>query len=443
MIRLLTQHAGVSPSPLWRSAASRGCATVAAAVAILLLPAAGEAASVGQAIRVSPAGHTVAEFSAATSPLNPRLMAASAIDNDTTGRFPRCAVYVSSDGGASWSEVSAWPRSPQLQPAGDPWVAVGPDGTIHATCLAATTLGSRVVYVQSRDEGASWTAPREVTPLPARFRRQSADKDALTIGPDGSIYVCFSQILTTPIAERGLIVARSTDDGTSWTARNTGIDAFCNGLVATADGTVTTAFVGAGIQYGTVTSTDGGESWSAPVILGTANVSNSGTINFPSIVHDMSGRTVVAEVAGTIIPALEISIENGQGALTQQWQLPAPASPTCANGRLLHAALTAAPAGLPALQIACKTDATTTTAGRQEVWLYGAIDQPATTPPPLQTAGFELPAGKSSSDEFARRFPDGGDYWSLTWTSLGSLSMWIDPRAGGGPGELWATPVNN
>jgi hypothetical protein len=29
---------------------------------------------------------------------------------------------------------------------------------------------------------------------------------------------------------------------------------------------------------------------------------------------------------------------------------------------------------------------------------------------PLQTTGFELPAGQSSNDEFARRFPDGGDY---------------------------------
>jgi hypothetical protein len=81
-------------------------------------------------------------------------------------------------------------------------------------------------------------------------------------------------------------------------------------------------------------------------------------------------------------------------------------------------------------------------AGRQEVWLYGTIDQPATTPP-LETTAFDIPASAIANDEFARRFPDGGDYWSLTWTSLGLLSMWIDPRTGGGPGELWAAPVNN
>jgi hypothetical protein len=161
----------------------------------------------------------------------------------------------------------------------------------------------------------------------------------------------------------------------------------------------------------------------------------------PSIVHDPSGRTVIAEVSDASSPRLEISIENGQGVLTQQWQLPTPASPACANGRLLHPALTAAPSQLPALQITCKIDATTTTAGRQEVWLYGSIDQPETTPPPLQTTAFEITPSGNSNDEFVQRFPDGGDYWSLTWTSLGWLSMWIDPRTGGGPGELWAAPA--
>jgi hypothetical protein len=264
MMSLLPQSEGAARASGRRSVVWRGFGTVSAFIAILLVPVPGWAASVGQPVRVSPAGHTVAEFSAATSPANPRLMVASAIDNDTMSRQPRCAVYVSRDGGSSWSEVSAWSRSPQFQPAYDPWVAVGADGTIHATCIASTTFGSRVVYVQSRDEGASWTAPREVTPLAARFHRQSADKDALTVAPDGTVYVCFNQVLTTPIAARALTVARSADDGITWSTRSTGISAFCNGLVVTAEGTVTTAFFAADGQYGTVTSTDGGDSWSAP-----------------------------------------------------------------------------------------------------------------------------------------------------------------------------------
>src|SRR5438094_8057714 len=40
------------------------------------------AASIGAPVQVSPDGRTVAEFSAATAPANPHLMAASAIDHD-------------------------------------------------------------------------------------------------------------------------------------------------------------------------------------------------------------------------------------------------------------------------------------------------------------------------------------------------------------------------
>jgi RES domain-containing protein len=216
-------------------------AIFATGVTALLLASTGQALSIGQPVRISPEGHTVAEFSAATSPGHPEVMVASAIDNDQAG-FKRCAVYVSRDGGTAWSEAAAWPASPILQPSYDPWVAIGADGTIHATCIAATNAGARVVYTQSVDEGASWTPPRAVTPFPAPFHRQSADKSALTVTADGTVYVCFTEILTAPQAPKGLIVARSTDDGLHWTSRDTGgRDMLCNGLVA-ADNTVTISF---------------------------------------------------------------------------------------------------------------------------------------------------------------------------------------------------------
>jgi hypothetical protein len=98
------------------------------------------------------------------------------------------------------------------------------------------------------------------------------------------------------------------------------------------------------------------------------------------------------------------------------------------------------PGGLPTFQIGCKLDATSSTAGRQEVWLYPNIDQPSATPTPVEVTGFELPAG-TAHGQFAQRFPDGGDYWSLTRQTGGWLSMWIDPRTGGGPGELMAGQV--
>ncbi|MEP6598645.1 MAG: hypothetical protein ABJB98_04265 [Actinomycetota bacterium] len=59
----------------------------------------------------------------------------------------------------------------------------------------------------------------------------------------------------------------------------------------------------------------------------------------------------------------------------------------------------------------------------------------------VEVTGFALPAQSSTGSQLAKRFPDGGDHRSLTWTATGLLSMWVDPRAGGGPGELMAAPV--
>jgi hypothetical protein len=77
-------------------------------------------ASVGEPVLVSPSGHVVAEFRAATSPLDPQVMVASAIDSDRSP-LNRCAVYVSRDGGGHWSEVPAWPPARALTEARLGW----------------------------------------------------------------------------------------------------------------------------------------------------------------------------------------------------------------------------------------------------------------------------------------------------------------------------------
>jgi hypothetical protein len=406
-------------------------------LSVLTAPLAAVALTLGQSVRISPVGHTVAEFSAATAPGNPQLMVASAMDNDIAGGI-RCAVYVSRDGGSSWSEVPAWP-SPPLKFAGDPSVAIGADGTIHAACITRTTAGARAIYTQSRDQGVTWSPVSIVTPLPGQFHRQSADKSLLAVDAAGTVYIAFSQVITSPIGTRALVVARSPDNGKTWKTRNTGADGgFCTGLVATAT-SVTAVFLRSDLSYATVTSTDGGDTWSAAAVLGEINGSN-----LPSIARDSLGRTVIAAIAGgALAPRLEISIEDDTGALVQQFQLPFPTSSTAQSGRKIQPAITAAPTGLPAVQLACKVDATTSTSGQQEVWLHTSVDQPATTPLPILVNSTVLPAGMPTHDDFAGRFPDGGDYWSLTWRSDGWQSMWVDPRTGGGPGELFTAPVTN
>ncbi len=411
--------------------------TTAAIIALPLVPRAmAQSFSVGPFVQVSPTGETVAEFSSATAPNDPQLMVASAIKEVTPGRT-LCAVYVSRDGGTVWSEVDAWPNT-GFQPAFDPWVATGADGTIHVIGIARTNQGTRAVYTQSSDQGVSWSAARAVTPLDARSLHFGADKDCLTVRPDGTIYVAFSQVLTPPPIGAGeLVVARSTDGGLTWTPRDSGIKGNPNGIVADPDGAVVVTFVGGAILgYGTVASTDGGESWGAAVRLGELNLTQG--LPLPSIVHDSLGRIVIGDIGGSAAPQIEISVEDQDGNVVQQWQLPVPDSDTCRDGRLIQPALTAGLTGSPAFQVACKIDATESTAGRQEVWLYPSVDQPAQAP--VEVAGFNLPTG-TEHGPFATRFPDGGDYWSLTWAAGGWLSMWVDPRSGGGPGELMAALV--
>ena len=417
-----------------RHSVCKSCALLSAIVALLLIGRL-MAQTVGSPVQVSPAGEIVAEFSSATAPNNPELMVASAIKRLSPAKT-LCAVYVSRDGGKVWSEVPAWPDG-GLQPIYDPWVAIGADGTICATGIAPTNMGSRVAYTQSQNGGLSWSPATAVTPFESKFHRRSADKDCLTVAADGTIYVSFNQVLTTPLAARGLIVARSTDQGLTWTSRDTGAGGFSNGIVTAPGGTVTVVFIGGSISgYGTVTSTDGGDTWGAPLMLGELNL--TGGVVLPSIAYDALGRIVIDDISGSTTPQIEISTENADGILQQQWQLPMPDSDTCRNGRAIQPALTAGPDRSPAFQIACKIDPTKSTTGNLEVWVYPNVDEPA--PPPVLVTALELPAG-ISHDPFARRFQDGGDYWSFTWKAEGWLSMWVDPRTAGGPGGLFAATV--
>ncbi len=414
--------------------------TVAAIIAscVLLVGAAPNGTTgVGEPVAVSAPDLSVAEFSAATGPSDPSLMVASAIDNDAPGPETHCAVYVSRSGGSKWSEVPAWPTGPNFGPVYDPWVDVGVDGRLHASCIYLTRFGPRVGYVQSEDQGRTWTEPSLVTPLPGSFHRQSADKSALEVASDGTIYACFTQVISPQQLQRTLAVSRSEDQGNTWITQDTGISGFCNGLAATADGVVTVAFLGNGLQYGTVASTDDGDTWSPPVMLGEMW---AGSLELPSIVRDGGGRTIVGEVAGPGSPRLEISVEDNAGELIRQYALARPPSSTCDTGRFIQPAVTAPPAGSAAFQVACKIDPTEDLPGRQEVWLYTDIS-PGSATPPVQVTGFDIPPFDGPPTPFVRRFPDGGDYWELTWKAGGWLSMWIDPRTGGGPGVLMAAPV--
>jgi hypothetical protein len=390
---------------------------------------------VSEPVLISPPGHAVAEFAAATSPIDPQLLAATAMDNDTTPG-PRCAIYVSTDGGSRWSEVPVWPVGSHSGKGGDPWVTIDAQGTIHATCIMPTRPQS-VLYSSSHDYGRTWTMPQRVTPLAARL--EWADKQALAVDGDGTRYVCFTEDLSD-IWSRTLVLSRSTD-GVAWTAADTGIDALCNGVAAGPADHITIVFIGeqlTGLAYGTVTSSDGGQHWRSPVFLGSLSTTN---FQMPAIAREPSGERIVAALAGSTEQHLELTIESAQGQVQARLPLPAPPSSTCANGRLIQPALTVSPDGGATVQVACKIDASSSADGRMEVWIYRVATSGVSVP--IEVSAVALPARAAAHDRFARRFPDGGDYWGLTWTSGGVFSMWIDPRDAGGPGPLLGSLVTD
>jgi photosystem II stability/assembly factor-like uncharacterized protein len=204
---------------------------------VLFLPSATVFAySVGQPVRLSPAGHNVGEVSIETSPTNPQAMIANTIDNDRPGATLvdqiRCAMYNSQDGGSSWAEVPAGPETPQIRALHDPWVAVSPDGTMHATCIALVPNGSgQVAYIKSADQGLTWTAPTIVTPYVATT---GADKSVIEVGSDGRLLVCYRQ-------SSRLILSQSTDQGNTWTTKSTGLNAHCAGISSAPGGFITLA----------------------------------------------------------------------------------------------------------------------------------------------------------------------------------------------------------
>jgi hypothetical protein len=221
-----------------------------------------------------------------------------------------------------------------------------------------------------------------------------------------------------------------TDNGQTWSTRDTGTSGFCNCIAIAPNGSLSVVFINDLLQVATITSLDGGETWLPEVILGEHALTN---FQLPAISLDGNGQVVIAPLVEDD-QQLQLTTEAADGQVTSQINLTKPPSVACADGRLIQPALTAAPSGRAVLQVACKIDPTSELPGRHEVWPYPRPAEGATDP--VEVTSFELPVSSTRPTPFARWFPDGGDYWSLTWTDSGVLGMWIDPWTGGGPGTL-------
>lgn len=140
-------------------------------------------------------------------------------------KFPRqisgVAVAVSLDGGASWDA----PVMVSSAASGDffqdkEWITVGNDGTVYLTWTrfyqgprGLGYLRSPIVMASSKTGGKSWSSVKEVSDSAHPYNQGSQ----VAMAPDGALYVAYEG--ATPgsgYSQDALVVARSTDGGKSF-----------------------------------------------------------------------------------------------------------------------------------------------------------------------------------------------------------------------------------
>lgn len=196
------------------------------------------------------------ETSIDTNPSNPLNVVAGANDyrffNAREGRNDSSGVaYTSFDGGATWTNVTlpkltfqtgATGALSDMDGAGDPAVAFGPNNTVYYANIAFSRLngGSAITVNKSTDGGLTWSDPSIVqldgadssgNPLPTPYFN---DKEWIAVDQrTGTVYVTWTRFgpSTSPI-----VVSKSTDGGHTWSPFVEVNGNFVNGLTPFSSG---------------------------------------------------------------------------------------------------------------------------------------------------------------------------------------------------------------
>jgi Neuraminidase (sialidase) len=234
-------------------------------------------------------------------------------DRWSNGGAHGIGVGFSSDGGKTWAQStlpvdmcsSGTPASLSFyQRASDPWVAFGPDGTAYASALSFNRTDNKnaVAAATSTDGGATWD---NVQPIPGSVfttSQFSTDKNATTADPvtAGTAYTVWDTLVLatdhpddnphTQAYTGPTYFSKTTDGGHTWSQATIIVDTAQRQqtigniiVVDPRDGTLydftdlivspNTPFQGtrSNAQLAFVKSTDGGDTWTAPHIVGPFN----------------------------------------------------------------------------------------------------------------------------------------------------------------------------
>jgi hypothetical protein len=197
-----------------------------------------------------------------------RLLAVWTVKGGGWGGIGPLAAAHSIDGGRTW-QPAARPSDDGLDKDQGSTALVAVDDRVHAVWLDGRDGGQGLRFAHSRDNGMSWTRNQTI-----QARTCECCWNTLFAGPDGWLYALYRS--TKP---RDMLLARSHDQGTTWTvtgpvgAFNWDIDACFHAggaLAATANVLTAVVWTGREGQAGlhVLSSRDNGTSWAAEARLG-------------------------------------------------------------------------------------------------------------------------------------------------------------------------------
>jgi hypothetical protein len=236
----------------------------------------------------------------AISPAGAQVLAwVSAPDGGSDGR-----LYTSVDG-APPAELRD--SSGGIEPHGEapPKLSYGPDGTLYALYAVGTLVPGRrfphttLRLVSSKDDGRRWSAPTTVAVADTMFSRNF---HALHASRDGALFAAWVESPSS--GESGAYITRSGDGGTTWTppVRVDSAEACpcCRTAIASAGGGVVyvawrTVLPGNIRDVVVARSADDGETWSRPVRVHADDWSIEACPHAgPSMIVDERGRLHIA-----------------------------------------------------------------------------------------------------------------------------------------------------
>jgi hypothetical protein len=168
-------------------------------------------------IRVLPSGNQQSENTVVSNPVNRNILFAAS--HTIAGSYLNSGIYVSTDGGVSWSGTESLIGAPTYDQRGDPGPVISKNGIfLYSHLTSATNFGTPtgLGVNRSTDNGATWSSTYQIVSDPLADKNLAGTDDYPLSPYYGQSYLVWTSF-TSPSAGTGQF-SKTTDDGLSWSA---------------------------------------------------------------------------------------------------------------------------------------------------------------------------------------------------------------------------------